>query len=85
MSVWNPAYADDAMDATVALLLRHVQAHRSHDAEEDDVYVWWGKVRSANRQQPMKHLDEIVALDSKANLRSMQEGSQPSCYRSAVL
>ena len=39
------------------------RAHRAGQADEDDVYVWWGKVRSPNRQQPLAHLDRIMALD----------------------
>ena len=27
------------------------------------MYVWWGKLRSPNRQAPLPHLDEILALD----------------------
>lgn len=66
VAVWNPAYATDAMDATVALLLRLAQTHRSAGSADDtDVYVWWGKVRSTNRQQPMRHLGEILAMDEQ--------------------
>jgi hypothetical protein len=66
VGVWNPAYAVDAMEATIALLLRWAAAYRA-GGDEDDVYVWWGKVRSSNRQRPMPHLGEILALDAELN------------------
>jgi hypothetical protein len=64
VGVWNPSYAADAMDATVALLLARVRDFRAKELDEDDVYVWWGKVRSANRQAPLPHLADILAMDS---------------------
>lgn len=70
VGVWNPAYAVDAMDATIAVLLRSAEAYRARghgdaedDEDEDDVYVWWGKIRSSSRQRPLPHLQEIFALD----------------------
>ncbi|MGH7617899.1 MAG: hypothetical protein ACREPM_11770, partial [Gemmatimonadaceae bacterium] len=64
VAVWNPSYAADAMDATVALMLSRVRDLRAGRIDEDDVYVWWGKVRSSNRQQPLPHLAEILAMDA---------------------
>jgi hypothetical protein len=71
VGVWNPSYADDVMDAHLAVLLGRIRELRAlpegdprHDAGEADVHVWWGKVRSANRQQPLGHLSEILALDA---------------------
>lgn len=63
VGVWNPAYAVDAMDATIAMLLRWAAAFRA-GGDEDEVYVWWGKVRSSNRQRPMPHLAQILELDA---------------------
>ena len=54
VSVWNPSYAADAMDATVALLLARARDHREGKIHEEDVYAWWGKVKSSNRQQPLR-------------------------------
>ena len=34
-------------------------------ASEDDVYVWWGKVKSSNRQGPMPHRDAILAIEEE--------------------
>lgn len=62
VTVWNPRYASDAMEAHLRLLLEwDAAATRSGDGF-DDVYVWWGKVRSSQRQQPMPHLADIIAL-----------------------
>lgn len=63
LGVWNPSYDADAMDAHVTLLLRHARAFRAGKLDEDDVYVWWGKLRSPYRQAPLPHLPEILALD----------------------
>lgn len=63
VAVWNPSYERDAMEEHIALLLRAARAYRAGARDEDDVYVWWGKVRSSNRQQPLPHLGEILALD----------------------
>lgn len=39
-------------------------ARRSDDgkAEDDDLYVWWGKVKSPNRQQPLRRAPDVQAL-----------------------
>jgi hypothetical protein len=63
VGVWNPSYAADAMSSTVALLLRRVRACRQDQLDEDDVYVWWGKVKSSNRQSPLPQLPDILAMD----------------------
>jgi hypothetical protein len=74
VSVWNPAYASDAMSASVALLLHHVRSHRDGKREEEDVFVWWGKAKSPNRQAPLPHLDDILAMDEA--LRQESDGDQ---------
>ena len=61
VAVWNPSYAD-AIGATVDLLLTRARERRSDD---DDVHVWWGKVKSSNRQQPLPHLNDILAIDKE--------------------
>ena len=63
VAVWNPARAENALDASVQMLLEATRAFRAGEREEDDVYVWWGKVRSSNRQQPLPHLSDILGLD----------------------
>lgn len=62
LSVWNPSYADDAMDRHLEVLLRWATARRDDRADDDDVYVWWAKLRSPNRQAPLPHAGEVLEL-----------------------
>src|SRR5262245_38360405 len=66
VAVWNPSYEEDALDLHASLLL---DLARQAEIESDDVYVWWGRVRSQNRQQALPHLKEILALDSEIESR----------------
>lgn len=63
VSVWNPTYATDALDAHLRVLLEWEAKCVTGAADDDDAYVWWGKVKSSQRQQPMPHLREVLALD----------------------
>ncbi len=60
VTVWNPAYATDPLEAHLRLLLDWDA--RSAPDDDDDVYVWWGKVKSSQRQQAMPHLDDVLTL-----------------------
>jgi hypothetical protein len=62
VTVWNPRYAADAMEAHLRLLLEWDARAERKLCGPDDVYVWWGKVRSNQRQQAMPHLPEILDL-----------------------
>ena len=53
VALWNPSVAADVMDAHIAVLLDAARRHREGGAPADDVYVWWGRVRSGNRQGPL--------------------------------
>ena len=59
VTVWNPSYATNALEAHLRVLL---EWERTADAEPDEVYVWWGKVKSSQRQSAMPHLSEVLAL-----------------------
>ena len=61
LSVWNPAYADDALNAHASLLRPLVREALAKD-DWDRAFVWWGKVRSSRRRQPIEHLEEILKL-----------------------
>jgi hypothetical protein len=67
LTVWNPSYQDDAMEAHLRVLRdwsrRCKEANAIETVSPDDVYVWWGKVKSPNRQQPLANLQEILDLD----------------------
>jgi hypothetical protein len=65
LSVWNPSYADDAMDRHLEVLLRWAAARREGRSDDDDVYVWWAKLRSPNRQAPLPHAAEILELSAQ--------------------
>jgi hypothetical protein len=67
LTVWNPAYADDALDAHLRVLLRWAERSRDpqDDASPDDVYVWWAKIKSPNRDQPLPHAADVVALQKQ--------------------
>ena len=65
VSVWNPSYADDAMDAHLEVLLRLARERDAGTLSADEVYVWWAKVRSANREDPLPHAEEILALQGQ--------------------
>ena len=41
LSVWNPAYADDAL-TTHASLLRSLVQDAEKTGHWDDAFVWWG-------------------------------------------
>jgi hypothetical protein len=67
LGVWNPDYAVDAMDAHLRVLLDNIAGFRAGKVEEEDVHVWWGKVKSKNRLDDLPHLPEILALDEELN------------------
>jgi hypothetical protein len=62
LNLWNPSHATDALEAHLRVLLEHYRRLTAGLATSDDVYVWLGKVRSSQRQQPMPHLDAILDL-----------------------
>ena len=59
LALWNPAQNADAMGAHIDLLLEKVRLR----GDPEDAYVWWAKLRSENRLQPLPHLKQILALD----------------------
>ena len=64
VTVWNPAYATDPLEAHLRVLLDWDA--RVGATNDDDSYVWWGKVKSGQRQQPMPHLGDVLALEGAA-------------------
>ena len=65
VTVWNPSYGADVMEAHVRILRDLAQRYRSKEVSEDDVFVWWGKIRSVHRQSPLPHIKAILALESQ--------------------
>jgi hypothetical protein len=68
LTVWNPAYEQDAMELHLRVLREAVRRYRESDGDEEaenQVFVWWGKVRSANRYQELPHIEQVLALDAE--------------------
>lgn len=65
LSVWNPSYADDAMDRHLEVLLRWAASEAQGKADAADVYVWWAKLKSANRDEPLAHKEDVLALQAQ--------------------
>lgn len=65
VTVWNPSYGADVMEAHVRILRDLAQRYRSKEVDEDEVFIWWGKIRSVHRQSPLPHLKDILALESQ--------------------
>lgn len=67
VAVWNPSYTSTPMEAHLAVLQDHLRAWRDGRIVEDDAYVWWGKIRSENRQQgvPDAKITALQALDAE--------------------
>ena len=65
LAVWNPTYEADALQLHLEVLLTAMREERENRRERDDVYVWWGKVRSVNRQAPLPHLPDVLAIDAQ--------------------
>ena len=66
LTLWNPSYANDALDAHLRVLLDWSKRQRAGAAEEEDVYVWWAKLRSSNRDSDIvPHAADILAIDEQ--------------------
>lgn len=65
LTLWNPSYSDDVLDAHLAILLHWDREHREGRAEAEDVYVWWAKIRSKNRDGRLPHHADVLALDAQ--------------------
>jgi hypothetical protein len=65
VAVWNPSYGTDVMESHIMLLRERAHRFRQKEEEEENVYVWWGKIRSSRRQQALPHIDEILALEKE--------------------
>ena len=70
VDVWNPSYASNSMEAHLAILLGAVKHFDLGQLESDDeIYVWWGKVRSPNRRHSCI-TRRSINLKSEASCRS---------------
>jgi hypothetical protein len=62
VTVWNPSYAADAMEQHLGLLLRFAGQYDKREITDDQLYVWWGKVRSPNRQGPQANVEDLERI-----------------------
>jgi hypothetical protein len=60
VAVWNPVFAPDAMEQHIRVLQDAARKYRHGKLAEEQVYVWWGKLRSEHRPRPLPHVDEIL-------------------------
>lgn len=67
VTVWNPSYAEDAMDAHLRVFLGWARKATAGELDSEDVYVWWAKLRSPNRQGPLPHAEEVLSLQDQIN------------------
>lgn len=65
VTVWNPAFGPDVMEMHLRVLLDLAEACRKGDCTADDIYVWWAKLRSPNRLQPLPHLGDVLKVGSE--------------------
>ena len=75
VTVWNPAYANNAMEEHLGVLLG---LEADPKVKDDEVMVWWGKVKSPNRQAPQAHVKEIEAI--AASLLKQESGEETHLY-----
>ncbi len=74
VDVWNPSYASNAMESHLGVLLDCARRYDAGEVEEEEIYVWWGKVRSPNRQQPLKHLNSALGIGRELDTDPDREG-----------
>jgi hypothetical protein len=65
VTVWNPSYASNAMDEHLRVLREWGRRYTEREIGDEDVYVWWGQVKSSNRQQPLANLGDALAVGSQ--------------------
>lgn len=59
------------MERHLDTLLARIRQANAGEIDEDEVYVWWGKVRSEHREGDLPHLERICALDSDVDEREV--------------
>jgi hypothetical protein len=75
LTLWHPSYAHNAMDEHLRVLRDWARRFDDESVADEELYVWWGKVKSPNRQQPMAHGE-----DARAVGRAAREGAEVHLY-----
>lgn len=63
VGVWNPSYGSDVMESHIMLLRNRARRFRDTPDDDQDVYVWWGKIRSSRRQSALPHIEDILSIE----------------------
>ena len=61
------------MEQHLAVLLDLAARDDAGQLSDSELYVWWGKVRSPNRQAPQKNLDDLRAVAAELEAGSRDE------------
>ena len=56
---------DDLSGRRFARPIAWAERRARKEIEEEDVYVWWAKVRSANRLEVLPHREYVLAIDEQ--------------------
>lgn len=75
VAVWNPSYTTDAMEEHLRVLLHWSELRAKGEADADEVYVMWSRLRSPNRVAPLPHLDDVFALR-----KQIESGTETHLY-----
>jgi hypothetical protein len=78
LAVWNPVLGADAMEQHLRVLQDAARRHRHGKLKADEVYVWWGKLRSERRKGPLPHLDDILGIETEKTRD--EEGPETHLY-----
>lgn len=75
LTLWNPSYAEDALDQHLQVFLHWAERYRRGEVAKEEVFVWWAKLRSTNRTGALPHLGDILALENQ-----IDEGVETHLY-----
>jgi hypothetical protein len=67
VAAWNPRFRPDAVESHVDCFLAAAEEARRGAIDSDDVYVYWGKIRSPSRHETLPHLDQILGVDDECD------------------
>jgi hypothetical protein len=68
------------MESHILLLRERAQRFRNSDEDEDNVYVWWGKIRSSRRQEPLPHIADILSIEDELGVPDGDAESEVQLY-----
>ncbi len=80
VGVWNPSYGTDVMESHILLLREWAMRFREGREDEEEVYVWWGKIRSSRRQTALPHIDDILSLEQQLGQADGNAESEVQLY-----